>query len=138
LADPVPFRVDHLAVLVNSIDASVDYYRDRLGMAVVADERVPEAGVRLMYLDAGGVMLQLVEPTAPGPLRAHLDERGEGLHHICYAVPRIEEAIQRLAPGAAPRILVGGRGRRTAFLPTTFNAVTTELTEIEPYRPEGA
>ncbi len=132
MADVVPFRVDHIAILVRSIDESLAYYRDRLGLAVIGDEVVPAAAVRLVYLDAGGAMIQLVQPIGPGAMASQLATHGEGLHHLCYAVPDLEAAAGLIAPGAEIRPIQGGRGQRTAFLPMPINAVITELTESEP------
>jgi len=128
-------HVDLVAILVRSIDASICYYRDQLNYPVVADEQMPELGVRLVLLDAGGTHLQLVEPTTNGPLKEDLDRLGEYLHHICFAVPDIDLAISQLSPTQPVSINLGGRNRRTAFLPSGRNGVRIELTEIEPYQP---
>lgn len=128
MTDAWPFRVDHVAVIVRSIDAALGYYRDGLGLAVLSDERLASAGVRLAALDGGGVRLQLVEPLAPGPFQTHLDEHGEGLHHLCFAVSRIEDAVARLQPGAEAPV-VAAANRRTLFLPEAPNGVRTELIE---------
>lgn len=91
-------RIDHVSILVRSIDASIAYYRDQLRLPIVSDDHLPDLAVRLALLDVGGTYLQLVEPTGAGPLKDDLDRRGECLHHICYAVKDIEVAIARLAP----------------------------------------
>jgi methylmalonyl-CoA/ethylmalonyl-CoA epimerase len=75
------------------------------------------------------MLLQLVEPTHPGPLRDDLERYGEGLHHVCFAVPDIEESVQRLAPGADVKIARGGRGL-TAFLPLGDSGLRTELLQV--------
>lgn len=132
-------HVDHVAILVHSIDASIAYYRDQLQLPLVSDERMPDLGVRLALLDAGGTLLQLVEPTADGPLKEDLDRVGECLHHVCFAVHDIDTAIAKLSPAQPVKVSIGGRGRRTAFLPIGPNGVRTELTEFEPYlAQEGA
>jgi methylmalonyl-CoA/ethylmalonyl-CoA epimerase len=128
-------RIDHVSILVRSIDASIAYYRDQLRLPIVSDDRLPELGVRLILLDAGGTYLQLVEPTGAGPLKDDLDRMGECLHHICYAVKDIDVAIARLSPDQNVSVSIGGRGQRVAFLPSSPNGVKTELTEIEPYQP---
>ncbi|MEA2511238.1 MAG: methylmalonyl-CoA/ethylmalonyl-CoA epimerase [Thermomicrobiales bacterium] len=129
--------IDHVSILVRSIDASLGYYRDQLQLPIVSDERLPDLGVRLVMLDAGRTFLQLVEPTADGPLKNDLDRSGECLHHICFAVKDVDTTIARLSPAQPVKVSVGGRGRRTAFLPSSPNGVRTELTEIEPYQPQS-
>jgi methylmalonyl-CoA/ethylmalonyl-CoA epimerase len=131
-------RVHHVAILVRSIDASVGFYRDQLNFPVISDEQLPEIGVRLVLLDAGGSLLQLVEPTDDSPMQQELDRIGEGLHHICFAVPDIDLALAQLSPGESVSVNAGARGR-TAFLPAGPNGVRTELIELGPNQPrEGA
>ena len=126
--------IDHVALVVRDIDASLRYFTERLGLTVLGDE-VTEAsgGARLVYLDAGNVTIQLVSPTgATGPIAQHLAERGEGLHHICLAVEEIDEALEALAPDTQVPVAVGGRARRTAFLPDRPSGLVIELTETRP------
>ena len=125
-------HVDHIAVLVRDVDESLPAFLQRFGLTLLQDERLPEAGVRVAYLDAGNTLIQLVEPLGPGPLLDHLEQHGEGLHHVCFAVGDIEATIARLAPGTAVPVRIGGRGRRTAFLPPGPSGLRAELTEIEP------
>jgi methylmalonyl-CoA/ethylmalonyl-CoA epimerase len=121
--------VHHIAVIVRDIDRALPFYLERLNLTLLSDERIPQVGARLAFLDAGNMLLQLVEPTHPGPLRDDLDRYGEGLHHVCFAVPNIEEAVKRLAPGADVKIARGGRGL-TAFLPLGDSGLRTELLQV--------
>jgi methylmalonyl-CoA/ethylmalonyl-CoA epimerase len=135
---PVPIAgIDHVALVVRDIDAALPWYIDQLGFRVIGDERSPGAGgVRLVYLDAGNVIIQLVSPTGEsGPIAEHLAAHGDGLHHICLAVDDIEAAVTALAPGTDVPVGLGGRGRRTAFLPGKQGGLITELTETAPYAP---
>ena len=136
-AEPVLDRMDHVAIAVRDVDASLGYYTGTLGLVVVGDERVEEPGVRLIYLDAGGVFLQLVSPFRPGPVADFLERRGEGLHHVCFAVPDIARALERIAGEGDARVFLGGRGRRACFLTGTANGALVELTELEPIAPAG-
>jgi methylmalonyl-CoA epimerase len=123
--------IHHVAVLVRDIDRSLPYYVDRLKLTLLSDERLPQVGARLAFLDAGNTLLQLVEPTHPGPLRDDLERYGEGLHHVCFEVEDIEAAVERLAPEAAVAIGRVGRGW-TAFLPLEANGMRTELLQVAP------
>lgn len=125
-------HLDHVAVLVADLEAAVPYYRERLGLAVVTAEDLPEAGVRVAYLDLGGTLLQLVQPTRPGPIDDHLREYGEGLHHLCFAVRDLDDAAPRLADGDPGPVAKGGRDRRSCFLPQRPNGLHIELTELAP------
>ena len=130
-------QIDHIAVAVRDIDASLPYYVDQLGLTPIHDEVLPAAGVRLLYLDGGSTMLQLVQPVAPCPVADYLDQRGEGLHHLCFAVDDIPTALRALPGQSGVPIVMGGRGRRACFLASPPNKLRIELTEIAPYQ-DGA
>ena len=133
---PIPVSgIDHIGLLVRDIDAVLPWFIDQLGFSLLGDEiTAASGGARLAYLDAGNVTLQLLSPTTDsGPIAEYLASRGEGLHHICLAIGDIEQTINALAPDAQVSVAVGGRGRRTAFLPVTHAGLITELTETEPF-----
>ncbi|HEX4306105.1 MAG TPA: VOC family protein [Solirubrobacterales bacterium] len=133
-------RLDHVAVLVEDTERTLSALSSDLGLEVVADEVLEDPPVRLSYVDCGNVLLQLVEPLDPAsPIGTHLRERGEGLHHICFAVENVPETAAALAPLDAPPPTIGqGRGRRSAFVPGLAPAgVPIELTELRPEDPAG-
>lgn len=127
-AGPNGRRVDHVAVAVWDADAAAAWWEGRLGLPRLHDEELPEVGVRLLYLDAGGTMLQLVQPVGSGPVADFLAARGEGLHHLCFAVTGIPDELARLDEAGAT-VFPGGRGRRCCFLNRQPNQVLIELTE---------
>lgn len=121
--------LDHVAVAVWDTDASLPYYTGQLGLSVVHDERLPEVGVRLTYLNAGGTILQLVQPLGDGPVRRFLEERGEGLHHVCFVVKEIAGTLGALEGEAEAEVFVGGQGRRSCNLLGHPNGLNIELAE---------
>ena len=131
--------IDHIGLLVRDIDASLGFFTRQLGFTLLSDEVTPASGgVRLAYLDAGSITLQLISPTgSTGPIAEHLTEHGEGLHHLCLSVDDIDQSIAELAPEAEVAVVVGGRGRRTAFLPGRPSGLTLELTEGATFVPQG-
>lgn len=129
------FPIDHVGVVVRDIDAALPFYLELLGFAIVGREKLPAIHVELAYLttEGKGTMIQLVRPSPPSPLWEHLQLHGEGLHHVCFAVPELGDAVRRLAPGATVSVNRGGRGRRACFLPETHGGgLRIELTEPEP------
>jgi methylmalonyl-CoA/ethylmalonyl-CoA epimerase len=125
-------QLDHVAVVVADTERALRYFRDGLGLAVIAvDEPPPPASaVRLTYLDAGSVTIQLVEPLDEvSGVAAWLAEHGEGLHHICFASDDVADEIRSLA-GETPFVMGSGRGRPAAFLPgDPRHGVPIEFTE---------
>lgn len=132
-----PFkRLDHIGIAVWNADAAIPYYRDILGLELVADEVAGEAGTRLVYFRVGESFIQLVEPISEDtPVRAWLQEFGEGIHHMCLAVDDLADAISASADPTQVEITAAGRNRRACFLngvqPET---VRIEITETNPSR----
>lgn len=129
--------VDHVAIAVRDIDAALEFYVHDLGLTVVHDERLLEPDVRLTYIDAGNVTLQLVQPFGEGQIASFLAERGEGLHHICLSVEAIDGFLQSSAFAPDGPIFMGGRGRLACFLSQRPNDVVFEITEVKPVGDRG-
>ncbi|WP_127933871.1 VOC family protein [Nonomuraea polychroma] len=89
-------HVDHVGIAAHNADQAMPFYVERLGLTVIGDERAADPGVRLVYIDGGNVMLQLVEPYREGPVARFLRERGEGLHHVCFNVRGIGASLAAL------------------------------------------
>ena len=124
--------VDHVALAVRSVDDSLGYFVSTLGLPLVHDEELPDTGVRLAYVDAGNVLIQLVQALRPGPISEFLDERGEGLHHVCFATRDLPTVLDALGGEEPAAIMLGGRGRRTCFLPNRPSGLLIELIEHDP------
>jgi methylmalonyl-CoA/ethylmalonyl-CoA epimerase len=124
-------RLDHVAVAVRDTERALEYFSGRLGLEVSSTEVIETPHVRLTYLDAGGVFIQLVEPLdEDSPIAAHLAEHGEGLHHIAFAVGDVPATAAGLADPGAPEVTLGsGRGRPSAFVPGPIHhGVRVEVT----------
>lgn len=126
-------RLDHVAVLVRSTDDALEFYAGRLGLDVHSSEVIEQPHVRLTYLDAGNVFLQLVEPLDDdSPLGTWLAEHGEGLHHLCFGVDDVATAVGALSDPGAPVVLGNGRGRVSSFLTAAgSHGVPIECTEFD-------
>jgi methylmalonyl-CoA epimerase len=136
-------RIDHIAVVVESLDAALTFYRDTLGIHPSRVIDFPREGVKIAFLPLGGPAgseIELLEPTDPNTgVGRFLQKRGEGMHHICLEVPDIDRALAELqAAGAelldtSPRPTAEGRG---IFLhPKGTHGVLLELiqrTDTEP------
>ena len=116
-------------------EEALGFYRDTLGLPVVLSELIEQAGVRLTHLDLGNLHLQLVQPVHEDhPLQQHLDQHGEGLHHLCLLVDDIPRAISQLAQmglaAKSPQPHRGPRARQAAFIdPATTRGVLWEMTD---------
>lgn len=122
-------RIDHVGVLVGDIDAAAAHFTSRYGLVKGTDWLDPDGRFRLVYLESGDTTLQLVQPLAEGPLSDHLAERGEGMHHVCFAVDDVDQAIQTLGAPVQSAPYVSGKGGRVCFLSDRAYGVLVELTE---------
>jgi methylmalonyl-CoA/ethylmalonyl-CoA epimerase len=121
--------VDHVAVLVPDIESALTEFSGLFGFALVADEVLADPAVRLVHLDAGNVDIQLVQPLGPGRVADDLSARGAGLHHLCFGVPALADALADLhEPDGG--IFLGGQGRRACFLTRRPSQLYIELIEF--------
>lgn len=131
-------NLDHVAIAVRDLDASLEDYRRRYGAEPLYREVVAGQGVEEAMLAVGGSFVQLLTPLgADTPVGKFLDKRGEGMHHLAFAVTDIDDALAHLRREGArlvdeiPRI--GGRGTKIAFVhPQGGNQTLIELVE-HPY-----
>jgi len=126
-------RIAHIGIAVRAIDELLPFYRELLELD---DYPLDDSdGARIAGLSAGESLIELLEPsTADSPISRFIDRRGPGIHHICFAVHDLDDALARCrAKGMTliddtPR--VGAEGKRIAFLhPASTGGVLIELTE---------
>ena len=122
----------HVGIAVPSIDAALPAW-ESLGFVLREREAIPSMGLKIAFLEAGGTVLELLEPTAAGtPVGKFLASRKGGLHHIAFFVPDLEAALREAeARGHEPIDRTprdGSHGLRIAFLhPRSFHGVLVEL-----------
>ncbi len=126
-------KINHIGIAVNSIEASLPFYRDTLGMVFEGDEVVAEQKVKVAFLAIGESRIELLEPTADdSPVAKFLAKNGEGLHHIAYEVADLGAALAELKRDGVRLIdetpRSGAHGTSIAFLhPKATGGVLTEL-----------
>ncbi|MCM0080153.1 methylmalonyl-CoA epimerase [Geomonas sp. Red32] len=126
-------KISHLGVAVRSIEETLPFYRDVLGMKLTGTEEVPSQMVRVAFLTVGESNIELLEPTSPeSPVAKFLEKNGPGIHHVAYGVEDIEAAIASLTESGARMIdavpRIGAHGAKIAFVhPKSSGGVLTEL-----------
>jgi methylmalonyl-CoA/ethylmalonyl-CoA epimerase len=129
-------RIDHIAIVVPDIQAALGFWRDALGLQLEHIEDVPEQQSMVAFLPTGGSEVELVEPTtADSGVARYLQKRGPGIHHICFEVAELENALAELKEKGVRLInetpLAGSGGKRLAFIhPESTNGVLVELYEL--------
>ncbi len=90
-------QIDHVGIVVSSIDESLKTYCDLLGFTLLERVLIPEQLVEAAVLDAGNSTLELIAPTdASSGTARFLHNRGEGTHHVCFRVDDITAALGEL------------------------------------------
>lgn len=130
-------KIDHIGLAVRSLAQARRFYEEVLGLTCEKVEEVPSQQVRVAFFQVGEVHLELLEPTGPeSPIARFLESRGEGVHHISYAVDQVEQRLVELQDKGC-RLLnetpqPGAGGKKIAFLhPKSTFGVLTELAEKE-------
>jgi methylmalonyl-CoA/ethylmalonyl-CoA epimerase len=128
-------RIDHIGVAVEDLDAAVALYGESFEMELAHRETVEDQGVEAVLLDVGDGHVELLCPLGPDTaVGKFLARKGEGLHHVAYAVEDIDAALERVVAAGIEAIdsqpRVGIRGSRVAFLhPRSTGGVLTEIVQ---------
>ena len=88
-------KIEHLGIAVPNIEEALPYYENVLGFTCYNIETVEEQKVRTAFLKVGETKIELLEPTSPdSTIAKFLETRGQGIHHIAYAVEDgVKEAL---------------------------------------------
>jgi methylmalonyl-CoA/ethylmalonyl-CoA epimerase len=128
-----PSKIEHVAVAVKSIDQARKFFEEILGLECYAIEEVADQKVKTAFFKVGETKIELLEPTSPdSTVAGFIEKRGEGLHHIAFAVDNVNEA---LADSEAKGVKLidkqqrkGAEGLNIGFLHPKFTAgVLTEF-----------
>lgn len=126
-------KVEHIGIAVKNLELANVLYAQMLGVSHYKIEEVASENVRTSFFKVGDTKIELLEATAPNSAIAKfIEKRGEGMHHIAYAVENIEIAMQKLAQDGF-RLLnekpkKGADNKLVCFLhPKSCNGVLVEL-----------
>lgn len=130
-----PTHIEHIGIAVISLAEAIPFYEKVLGLRCYNIEEVADQRVRTAFFVIGQTKIELLESTDPeGPVGRFIDKRGEGIHHIAYAVDHIEERLKEAQEAGVKLIDTtprpGAEGLSIAFLhPKSTFGVLTELCE---------
>ena len=128
-------RVNHIAIAVPDLAAAGRIYGELLGAVVSETQKISEHGVSVIFVDVGNTKIELLHPLGDdSPITKFLEKNpAGGIHHICYEVPDIIAARDKLVSGGA-RVLgdgepkIGAHGKLVLFLhPKDFLGSLIEL-----------
>jgi len=133
---PTIKRIDHVALVVEDIDAALSFWRDALGLELDHIQDVPREKSAIAFLPLGGTEVELVQPTSDDSgVAKYLAKRGPGMHHICLEVDDITGMLAHLKENGVQLIheepVTGDGGKKYAFIhPKAAFGVLVELYEL--------
>lgn len=134
-------RIDHIAIVVEDIDAALRFWRDALGLDLGHVEDVPDQKSIVAFLPTGDSEVELVKPTcSESGIARFLSKRGPGVHHICFEVEDVDNTLDELRERGVRLInetpMIGTGGKKIAFIhPESTHGVLVELYELTQLEP---
>jgi len=89
-----PTHIEHLGIAVKSLEESIPYYENLLGLKCYNVEEIADQRVKTAFFLVGATKIELLESTDPeGPIGKFLEKKGEGIHHLAFAVNNANDAL---------------------------------------------
>jgi len=128
-------KINHVAIAVGNVDEALVFWRDALGLKVDHIEDVPSQKSKVVFMPIGDSEVELVCPTTTDSgVAKFIQERGGGIHHLCFEVDDIESMLSDLKSKGIRlinEIALELPGRKMAFIhPKSTNGVLIELYQI--------
>ncbi|MDP4114912.1 MAG: methylmalonyl-CoA epimerase [Bacteroidota bacterium] len=128
-------KIEHIGIAVKNLEESIKYYEDVLGLKCYNIEEVKDQKVKTAFFLVGETKIELLESTDPeGAVGKFIEKKGEGVHHVAFAVEEIDSALKEAEEKGVALIdktpRKGAEGLNIAFLHPKFTkGVLTELCE---------
>jgi methylmalonyl-CoA/ethylmalonyl-CoA epimerase len=128
-------KIEHIAIAVKNLNESIKFYEDIFGLKCYAIETIEDQKVTTAFFQIGDTKIELLESTdIDGPVAKFIEKKGEGIHHIAFAVNNIEKKLKEIESkgikliDSKPR--KGAESLEIAFLhPKSTHGVLIELCE---------
>ncbi len=127
--------IEHLGIAVESIDKSAPFWKHILQITHSSTEDVIDQGVITDIYDTGNGKVELLESMGDDtPIGKFLNNRGPGIHHVCFEVSDINSAIKELKENniniLSEKPTIGAEGYKVVFIhPKSTGGVLVELAE---------
>lgn len=131
-------KIEHLGIAIKNLENSDQLFAKLLGTEPYKQEAVEREGVKTSFFMVGESKIELLEATNPeSPIAKFIDKKGEGIHHIAFAVEDIKTEVERLKAEGFVFISEepkdGADNKLVVFLhPKSTNGVLVELCQEKP------
>jgi methylmalonyl-CoA/ethylmalonyl-CoA epimerase len=128
-------KLDHIAIAVKNITERLSIWQGLFGLTLKMVKDVPDQKVKVAVLDLGETRIELLEPLEENsPISKFIENKGEGLHHLCFEVEDIEGMLLEMKKQGVKLIdevpRVGASGKKIAFIhPKDMGGVLIELSQ---------
>ncbi|MEG1607859.1 MAG: methylmalonyl-CoA epimerase [Mucinivorans sp.] len=128
-------HIEHLGIAVKSLDEAIPVWEKLTGTKCYNIEEVAEQKVRTAFFKVGPTKIELLEATSEeSPVAKFIEKKGEGVHHVAFAVNGLQANLDEAAANGIALIdktpRKGAEGLDIAFLhPKSTKGVLTELCE---------
>jgi len=126
-----PTHVEHIGIAVENLDEAIKYYKDVLGLECYSIEEVEDQKVKTAFFKVGDTKIELLESTDPeGPIGKFIEKKGQGIHHIAFAMEDAQQALTEAGEKGVRLIdksaRAGAEGLNIGFLhpKSTFGVLT--------------
>ena len=125
--------IDHIGIAVKNIETTVPFYTDILGLKLLGIETVDSEQVRVAFIEAGEIRLELLEATSSeSAIAKFIEKKGEGIHHIAFQTENCQKQLDYLKDHGIKLInevpKKGAHNSLVAFLhPKSTNSMLIEL-----------
>jgi methylmalonyl-CoA/ethylmalonyl-CoA epimerase len=87
-------HIEHIGIAVKNLEESIPYYESLLGIKCYSIEEVKDQRVKTAFFLVGQTKIELLESTdSEGPIGKFLEKKGEGIHHLAFAVDNASDAL---------------------------------------------
>lgn len=130
-----PTHIEHIGIAVKNLEEAIAFYEKVYGLECYAVEEVAEQKVKTAFFMVGQTKIELLESTDPeGPIGKFIEKKGEGVHHLAFAVDNLQKSLDEAAENGVKLIdqtpRKGAEGLNIAFMhPKSTFGVLTELCE---------
>jgi methylmalonyl-CoA/ethylmalonyl-CoA epimerase len=91
-----PSHIEHIGIAVTNLEESIAWFEKLLGKKCYAVEEVRDQRVKTAFFQVGQTKIELLESTDPGgPIGKFIEKKGEGIHHIAFAVENAGNALKK-------------------------------------------